>query len=523
MPADRLAARAALAAGSAGLAYRVGLLIAGLPPTNSDEATMGLMARHILAGERVPAFFYGQHYMGALEAYLAVPVFAMFDSSTAGLRVATVAFYAAFLFAMYQLTRRLFSPWFAVAVVGLLAVGSDRVLKNQIIAGGGYPEMNALGAALLLGAVVLAQTERSRRGVSGYALLGLGAGLALWSDYLVAPYVAGAGAILVLFCRRRLTGWAGAALAGGALLGLAPVIAHDLTARPRDRSLAVLLDLSQAGHEQLGDGRVADHLHGAVLLGIPLATGYCPPGHCGPAQIWWGVAFVALLAVAAVLAVLGLRRADAADRPERIRHVAQLALVGAAVATIGAYAKSPAAVLTPIESSRYLSCLLVSLPVVLWPLWRAARGRRLLAVPAVALLVVVGFGSAAASAAAVNEVPRVRAAARAEQGLLDELDRLGAHHIYSEYWTCNRLTFATRERIVCAALADDLRPGLDRYRPYREVLAGSPDPVYVLPADSTVDRAFAAHLRRSAVDTVVREVDGYRIYLPSRPPGVPLP
>jgi hypothetical protein len=36
-------------------------------PFNSDEAIVGLMARHMLQGER-PLFFYGQAYLGSLDA-----------------------------------------------------------------------------------------------------------------------------------------------------------------------------------------------------------------------------------------------------------------------------------------------------------------------------------------------------------------------------------------------------------------------------------------------------------------------
>ncbi len=521
---DRLTpTRVAFGLGAAGVLYRIILLAAGLPPTNSDEATMGLMARHIIAGLRAPVFFYGQHYMGATEAYLAVPFFAVFDSSTVALRASTVVMYAAFLAAAFLLVRELWTPWFAAAVTGLLALGSDRVIKNQLIAGGGYPEINLLAAALLLLAVVLARTPG--RGAGWYALFGFGAGVALWSDYLVVPYLAAAGALLVAFRGRALLGRRAVALIGGALLGLAPVIAHDLGAAPRDRSLHVLGQLSRAGQDQLAGTTLADHLHGGVLVGVPMATGLCRPSRCDAPQLWWGAAFAALLLVAAGLALAGLRTAD------RVAHAGRLGLAGAGLATIGLYGWSPAAVLTPIESARYLSCLLVSVPAALWPLWRTAGARsrvhppirRVLAAGAAAVLAAVVVAAGVATATLVPEAGRVRAAVRAQQVLLDDLDQHGTRHIYSDYWTCNRLVFATRERVVCAVLGDDLRSGLDRYRPYRDTLAGWADPVYALPVGSTVDREFAAHLARAGVDAQVREVAGYRLYHPNRPAGVPIP
>lgn len=496
-----LPTRVAVIAGTIGVVYRGALVAAGIPLTNSDEATMGLMARHILAGIHAPVFFYGQHYMGALEAYVAVPLFAVAGSSTAVLRLFNVVLYAAFLVAMYHLCRRLFTPWFAAVIVGLLALGSDRVVKDQLISGGGYPEINALAAALLLAAVV------GPRRPLGYALFGLGTGLALWSDPLVAPYVAVAWGLLVASDARRLLGWAGGALAGGLLLGLAPVIVHDFVSAPSNNSIRVLFHLSNAGHDQLGNAGLADYLYGGVLTGIPMATGLCQPSRCGPGQLWWGAAFVALLAAAAVLAVTGVLRA--ADRETRFRHAARLALVLAGAMTILAYAKSPAAVLTPIESARYLSCLLVSVPAVLWPLWQAAlQAPRVLAVPAAAIFAAVVVASGAATVAVLADIPALRGYERAQNELVAYLDGNGVRRIYSDYWTCNRLVFATKERILCAVLTDDLQPGFDRYQPYREAVAGVENPAYVLPVASTMDRNFAAR----HPGTAARAVGGYHVY-----------
>ncbi|MCK4814771.1 hypothetical protein KA005_03295, partial [bacterium] len=54
--------------------FKIGLLLANVIPFNSDEAVVALMARHILQGSR-PIFFYGQAYMGSLDAFLVAGVF----------------------------------------------------------------------------------------------------------------------------------------------------------------------------------------------------------------------------------------------------------------------------------------------------------------------------------------------------------------------------------------------------------------------------------------------------------------
>ncbi|MCM0678973.1 hypothetical protein NCC78_30530, partial [Micromonospora phytophila] len=214
----------------AGVAYRLGLLLHDAPPTNSDEATMGLAALHISRGQEFPVWFYGQAYMGTLEAWLAAPVFALAGPSTLGLRLPTLALYALFVLLAWRLTLRLTGDgWFALLVVALLALGSDRIVKNQLIAGGGYPEMNAAGVALALLAYDLAAGRPGRR-LPRWAAWGFLAGLMIWVDPLVLPYVAAAGAVLAAFRWRELRGPAGALLGLATVLGAAPLLVHSLLA-----------------------------------------------------------------------------------------------------------------------------------------------------------------------------------------------------------------------------------------------------------------------------------------------------
>src|SRR5215467_12916871 len=73
-------------AGVAGLGIRLWIDRTWLGVPDSDEAVVGLMARHILDGQ-LTTFFWGQAYGGSQEALLAAPVFAVFGSSYAALRV----------------------------------------------------------------------------------------------------------------------------------------------------------------------------------------------------------------------------------------------------------------------------------------------------------------------------------------------------------------------------------------------------------------------------------------------------
>src|SRR5690349_742054 len=64
----------------AGMAYRVVLILRGWRALNSDEAVLGLMARHIAFHGEFPLFVWGVQYEGAFESYVAAPFFALFGS-----------------------------------------------------------------------------------------------------------------------------------------------------------------------------------------------------------------------------------------------------------------------------------------------------------------------------------------------------------------------------------------------------------------------------------------------------------
>ncbi|MGC4847735.1 hypothetical protein ACLQ3F_10875 [Micromonospora sp. DT15] len=536
----------------AGVGYRLWLLLHAAPPTNSDEATMGLAALHIAGGEDFPVWFYGQQYMGTLEAYLAAPVFALAGGpSLLGLRLPTLALYALFLLLAWRLTLRLTGDrWFGLLMVALLALGSDRIVKNQLIAGGGYPEMNTAGAALALLAVDLATGRPERRtadtghpdgrtadtGRPGWRLArwaawGFLAGLMLWVDPLVLPYVAATGAVLVGFCRRELWGAAGALLGAAAVLGAAPLLLHSLlTGRnPLHAVLAASGTNASAGWP--------DRLHGGLVLGPGLGMGFCAPGQCATWQLWWALALPLLLAIAAATAWRALRTCEPdpagsaavgndAVSP-RVAAAARLALVLAAVATLGAYTVSSSAGLTPVESSRYLSCLLISLPALLWPVWtvarhgprRAATGRRdvgsTLARSVAVVVLAATLGTAAhATWRAAETVPATRAAEALHTELVSTLRQLGVRHVRAGYWTCNRLTFASAEQVVCAVVDDTLRPGFDRYPAYRREVDSAAAPAWVAPAGSPLAEVLDERQRATPGSLDLVTIEGWRIYLP---------
>ncbi|QKW13086.1 hypothetical protein HUT12_09985 [Verrucosispora sp. NA02020] len=511
----------ALLLGLAGVGYRLYLVLHTVPVSNSDEATFGLAALHIAEGREHPVFLYGQRYMGMLQSYLAAPLLAVGGPSWPLLRLPVLALYAVFLWLIHRLTRRIGSPWFATLVVGLLALGSERVIRDQVTTVGGRPEVKVAVLAMLLLVAGLAQgTVRHRRLAVG--AFGLLAGVAVWSDWLIVPYLAVAGLALVWAVRRELLGGAGLLLLVGFTVGIAPMIRDNLVAPPGQDSLSVLRTISGATG---APPPWPQRLDGGLLEGVSLAGGLCPLAGCARWQEWFALLYPVLLVVAAVLAGLAYRRA--AGRADRVGPVLHLALLGGAALTLLAYVRSSLAATDPLGNARYLSVLQLSLPAVLWPLWSTAvaawrgtvgaRGRLagafatavLAALAAASLVVTVLFATAGADPGRREE--------RYARQLAATVQAAGLHEVYGEYWTCNRLIFNTAEQVVCGVLDGDLHPGQNRYPAYWWRLARATRPGYVLATDAPADRRLRELLGDRADGSLLAEIGGFRVYHPPEP------
>ena len=159
--------------------FRLLLTLWHWPPTDGDEGTMGLAALHIAQATDFPILFYGQWFMGVPEAYLAAPVFHLVGPSDYTLRLVAVALFAGFLVATYLLATLLYSRLVAVITLLLLALGSQEMLKQELLDLGGYQVLLCAGSwgfllACRLAIVAPADEGHAREGRSLHALRCLG-------------------------------------------------------------------------------------------------------------------------------------------------------------------------------------------------------------------------------------------------------------------------------------------------------------------------------------------------------------
>ncbi|HWC01133.1 MAG TPA: hypothetical protein VHF87_00055, partial [Methylomirabilota bacterium] len=104
-----------------GLTTLVRLLLLRLPRLWYDEATTGLLGLSVLNGE-LPVYFFGQPFMGALDGYLAAPVFWLLGVSARTLELVPVLLSLAAVGLTVRLAHDGFGPRAALFTAVLLAV-----------------------------------------------------------------------------------------------------------------------------------------------------------------------------------------------------------------------------------------------------------------------------------------------------------------------------------------------------------------------------------------------------------------
>lgn len=235
-PGVKSANRVAAALLTVAILYRVVLTLRGWPMVQSDEAVIGLMARHILHGER-PIWFWGQQYMGALQAYVAALVFKIFGSSSLSLRLAILPFTAGFLVCAYVLGRAAYGHAVGLLTLAWLVAGPAIALQREQTAIGGYQDMLLFGAVILVGVWLRLRQPHSLPRTRGewvralvvYAGIGLAGGAGLWSDLLILPVLFMAGYTLIAVRTREMFSVCGLVLILSFFAGGYPYISYNIT------------------------------------------------------------------------------------------------------------------------------------------------------------------------------------------------------------------------------------------------------------------------------------------------------
>lgn len=279
-------------------------------PFNADEAVVALMARHILNGNW-PVFFYGQAYMGSLDATLVAAGFAIFGQKVWVIRAVQTLLYAGVIVTTAYLALQISkSQAAAVGSAWLMAVPTVNVTLYTTASLGGYGEALLIGNLILILTLSIDDRLDRKDKLPAYLFMLWGGlnGLGLWAFGLSLVYTIPACIYLVwrylTSQRERRDKWKGIRWifysASGMFVGAAPWLLYAI--RNGVGSL-----LTELGGEAIAGVRAVPallqpfvNLFNLLLLGLTVIFGMRPP---------WSVDWLALpflpLALAIWLAVLG--------------------------------------------------------------------------------------------------------------------------------------------------------------------------------------------------------------------------
>lgn len=492
------------------------------PLFDSDEATFGLMARHIAYNNQHPIFFDGNLYMGTLQSHIGAVLFPLFGSTVFTLRLGVILLVTLFFICLYLLTRALYNKIFALVVLALLSVGSHYVLEYQLHSYGGYPDTLFLGTLLFLCAFYLSFFDA--RGVPlrkrwwrylAYACWGGAAGLGLWSDMLIAPFILTSGLLILLFCWRELLRILPIiCILAGLYIGARPLISYNLHAAPGKDSLSVLRGLHQGGSSELSYSPtlIIKELKGTLQVSIPTITGnpFCPVSEeaslyepstphsllCTTVHSAWSIGYVLLFACAAGIATFMVwqvsrnwwnNKQDIMARQELVRHYGRWLLLACAFITLVLYTFSDSPIDWPGIHARYIIALIAALPAVFWPLWlgittsKEGIWNRIRRIACTGILVSVGLIYLVGTLMVFTELPGAQADYQRNLSLIQHLHTIGASHIYTDYWTCDKIAFISQEQIICGVVGGELIPSHNREAGYYDIVKADPHSAYVFP------------------------------------------
>jgi 4-amino-4-deoxy-L-arabinose transferase-like glycosyltransferase len=493
------------------------LLWAQAFPFNADEAVVALMARHILQGER-PVFFYGQAYMGSLDAFLAAAGFALLGPQVWIVRAVQALLFAGTIAVWYFFCAEAFDslPVARVAAL-LLAVPPVFATLYTTVSIGGYGEALLLGGLSMLLAlkILRAKTDPGR-----WLALGFVVGIGFWSFPL--SLVLSFPALLAAFFFRPAGETARPARQslsrmGICLLGLAAGISPWI---------AGWIKMGTAALRELGGSAIAGAVSGGpgtvfllrVLNGLVFGTtalfGLRPSW-----EIHWLAPALLPFALAIHLSAIiftarNLRARDAA-RPARWMMAGSVAIL-ALVYLFTPFGNDP--------SGRYFLPLILVLAAFCAELIvrAAARFGRWAYVLGLVLFVFQAMGTAESAQRTPPGIttqfdPVAQLDQRDLPKVIDFLRAQGETRGYTNYWVSFPLAFLSGEEIIFTARLPyhaDLRytPRDDRYPPYDALVDASSRVAYITTNNPALDARLEAAFASRGIRYRVEQIGDFRIY-----------
>lgn len=492
-----------------------------ITPFNADEAIVALMARHINQGQ-ITAFFYGQYYMGSLDAIIVSLGFRIFGEHVWVIRLVQSALYLGTVVTTVMLASRVLKHTRAALYAGLLvAIPTVNVALYSTVSLGGYGELLLIGNLLLLGGMGTIQQLKkdellTRRHYWGLAAWALGAGFAFWVLGLTVvysmPILIGIFYRLVkhkdpVLLKGLLT------LAVGGLAGSSPWWGTAIM----NGNLAILAELAGGAIAGAREGswviQPIKRTINLIIFGGSVVTGIRPP---------WSISWLMLPLMPFVLIfwlavfLYSLRKLVA---EKLTAHLSLLGLIGLVLSVgfiLSPYGDDP--------SGRYFLPLLIPMSLYGADLITTHLGeRRYLEIGLVCFLLLFNLGGIVQSAKTIPPglTTQFDPVAQVDHSRMDELiDFLEANDIntgYSNYWVSYPLAFLSQEEIIFVPRLpyhEDFRYTSrdDRYRPYTEFVSSSAEVAYITTRHPDLDEYLIDQFTNLEIDWKQERIGDYTVY-----------
>ncbi|MEO0563817.1 MAG: hypothetical protein AAF125_17055, partial [Chloroflexota bacterium] len=437
---------------------------------HSDEAIVALMARHILQGE-MPTFFYGQHYMGSLNAFGTAGAFALFGDQVAAIRGVQFITYLAVTASSYAVAWHLSHDRIVALAGGLtLAIPAPIIVIYTATNIGSYAETMLIGNLLLILGydVARAHPYDLRRWIA----LGLLTGLGWWAHGLIIAYALPV-ALFAMWSLVRVVEdrarYARLIVVGlfTFFIGGAPWWLYNFANGWAAAGVYLSFGSDSGGLES----SLFERFIGLVLLGIPAVVGM---------RYTWLAYFaipVGIIVIGLVL-VAGWRLARAETPP--LRDSARFLVLGVPLGLIAVFLASS---FGADPTGRYLLPLIV--PFAMWvgvlaSDWHAqewsGKRRWLWLLP---IVIVSGYHAAGVTIAALRNDPgfttqfnlETHTSNTYDAEVIEWLRANNLQHGYTNYWIGYRLAFLSAEDLQYATSlsyrADEIAGNIvERYPAY---------------------------------------------------------
>ncbi|MGW8144537.1 MAG: ArnT family glycosyltransferase [Anaerolineales bacterium] len=532
---------------------KIGLLLSDSIPFNSDEAIVALMAKHILKGER-PFFFYGQAYMGSLDAYLIAVVYKILGEQVWGVRLVQIVLYSFTLITTAILGFQVTGKWkVGVLAAWLLAIPNVNTTLYTTVSLGGYGETLVIGNLILITTLKIGRDmteKRDKLAILLWFVLGFLCGFGLWVFGLTLVYAipafiylawllfrsieaANAGLVSETSSSFTTTGYGTNQIDSflnqskiwgvtfvGITIGALPWWAYAQYQGVSN----LLLELGGgaiSGVESMSlFGQFLQHLINFILFGSTAMLGLRPPW-----EIRWLVLPLAPLVLAfwSSVIVFAIKKTllDLKIQPGDPGYSHAPLLFGVMLTVLAAFILSP---FGADPSGRYFLPIAVIMVLfcsqAVWK-WHVSWGKYIWI--AVSLLILFNLGGTIQTARAfppgittqfdvVTQVDHSY-----DQELVGFLERNGEYTGYTNYWVSYPLAFHSEEKMIFLPRLpyhQDLRytPRDDRYKPYELFVQNSVRTAYITTNNPNLDQQIRSGFISMGVKWNEAQIGDYRIY-----------